>query len=90
MLRTDSPPLLASGSCGATRCARFASSAQTRRRKSEVRSALRAPTPRLRCSAPQKATHAPRARGATRDLFEDFVRVLSTPDVLLLAEVYPA
>jgi len=26
----------------------------------------------------------------TRDLFEDFVRVLSTPDVLLLAEVYPA
>jgi UDP-N-acetylmuramate--alanine ligase len=26
----------------------------------------------------------------TRDLFEDFVRVLSTADVLLLAEVYPA
>ncbi|HXZ94148.1 MAG TPA: UDP-N-acetylmuramate--L-alanine ligase [Burkholderiales bacterium] len=26
----------------------------------------------------------------TRDLFEDFVRVLSTPDALLLAEVYPA
>src|SRR5690606_19430365 len=26
----------------------------------------------------------------TRDLFEDFVRVLSAPDVLLLAEVYPA
>jgi UDP-N-acetylmuramate--alanine ligase len=26
----------------------------------------------------------------TRDLFEDFVKVLSTPDVLLLAEVYPA
>jgi len=26
----------------------------------------------------------------TRDLFEDFVRVLSTVDVLLLAEVYPA
>ena len=26
----------------------------------------------------------------TRDLFEDFVRVLSTPEVLLLAEVYPA
>ncbi len=26
----------------------------------------------------------------TRDLFEDFVRVLSTPDVLLLADVYPA
>ena len=26
----------------------------------------------------------------TRDLFEDFVRVLSTSDVLLLAEVYPA
>jgi len=26
----------------------------------------------------------------TRDLFEDFVRVLATPDVLLLAEVYPA
>lgn len=26
----------------------------------------------------------------TRDCFEDFVKVLSTPDVLLLAEVYPA
>jgi UDP-N-acetylmuramate--alanine ligase len=26
----------------------------------------------------------------TRDLFEDFVKVLSTTDVLLLAEVYPA
>jgi len=26
----------------------------------------------------------------TRDLFEDFVRVLSTADALLLAEVYPA
>ena len=26
----------------------------------------------------------------TRDSFEDFVRVLSTADVLLLAEVYPA
>ncbi len=26
----------------------------------------------------------------TRDLFEDFVRVLATPDALLLAEVYPA
>jgi UDP-N-acetylmuramate--alanine ligase len=26
----------------------------------------------------------------TRDLFDDFVRVLATPDVLLLAEVYPA
>ncbi len=26
----------------------------------------------------------------TRDLFEDFVRVLSTPDALLLADVYPA
>jgi UDP-N-acetylmuramate--alanine ligase len=26
----------------------------------------------------------------TRDLFEDFVKVLSTPDVLLLTEVYPA
>jgi UDP-N-acetylmuramate--alanine ligase len=26
----------------------------------------------------------------TRDLFEDFVRVLSSVDVLLLAEVYPA
>jgi len=26
----------------------------------------------------------------TRDLFEDFVRVLSTVDCLLLAEVYPA
>jgi UDP-N-acetylmuramate--alanine ligase len=26
----------------------------------------------------------------TRDLFEDFVKVLSTADVLLLAEVYPA
>jgi UDP-N-acetylmuramate--alanine ligase len=26
----------------------------------------------------------------TRDLFEDFVRVLSSADVLLLAEVYPA
>ncbi len=57
VLRTGSPPLLASGSCGATRCARFASSAQTGRRKSEVRSALRAPTPRLRCSAPQTSAH---------------------------------
>jgi UDP-N-acetylmuramate--alanine ligase len=26
----------------------------------------------------------------TRDLFEDFVRVLSTTDVLVLADVYPA
>ena len=26
----------------------------------------------------------------TRDLFEDFVAVLGTPDVLLLGEVYPA
>ncbi len=26
----------------------------------------------------------------TRDLFEDFVRVLASPDLLLLAEVYPA
>src|SRR6202795_4876538 len=26
----------------------------------------------------------------TRDCFEDFVKVLSTPDVLLLTEVYPA
>ena len=26
----------------------------------------------------------------TRDLFEDFVKVLATPDVLLLADVYPA
>jgi UDP-N-acetylmuramate--alanine ligase len=26
----------------------------------------------------------------TRDLFEDFVKVLSSPDVLLLTEVYPA
>jgi UDP-N-acetylmuramate--alanine ligase len=26
----------------------------------------------------------------TRDLFDDFVRVLATPEVLLLAEVYPA
>ena len=26
----------------------------------------------------------------TRDLFEDFVRVLSTADALVLAEVYPA
>jgi UDP-N-acetylmuramate--alanine ligase len=26
----------------------------------------------------------------TRDLFEDFVRVLSTADVLVLTEVYPA
>ncbi len=57
VLRTDSPPLLATGSCGATRCARCASSAQTGRRKSEVRSALRAPTPRLRCSAPQTSAH---------------------------------
>ena len=57
--------LLDSGSCGATRCARFASSAQTRRRKSEVRSALRAPTPRRRCSAPPKSPRAPeRARPA--------------------------
>ena len=27
---------------------------------------------------------------STRDLFEDFVRVLSSVEVLLLAEVYPA
>ncbi len=26
----------------------------------------------------------------TRDLFEDFVKVLGTPDVLVLGEVYPA
>jgi UDP-N-acetylmuramate--alanine ligase len=26
----------------------------------------------------------------TRDCFEDFVRVLSTPDAVLLCEVYPA
>lgn len=32
----------------------------------------------------------PHRYSRTRDLFEDFVRVLSTPDVLLLAEVYPA
>ena len=73
VLRTDSPVLLAPGSCGATRCARFASSAQTGRRKSEVRSALRAPPPRLRCSVPQTPAHwAPRrlphclARGPAR------------------------
>ncbi len=54
-LRTDSPALLVPGSCGATRFARCARFAQTQRRKSDVRSALRAPTPGLRCSAPQKA-----------------------------------
>jgi UDP-N-acetylmuramate--alanine ligase len=32
----------------------------------------------------------PHRYSRTRDLFEDFVRVLSTPDALLLAEVYPA
>ena len=32
----------------------------------------------------------PHRYSRTRDLFEDFVKVLSTPDVLLLAEVYPA
>jgi UDP-N-acetylmuramate--alanine ligase len=32
----------------------------------------------------------PHRYSRTRDLFEDFVRVLSTPDVLLLTEVYPA
>ncbi len=55
VLRTDFPARLASGSCGATRFARCARFAQTQRRKSEVRSALRAPTPRLRCSAPPKS-----------------------------------
>src|SRR5690606_24677599 len=55
VLRTDYPVLLASGSCGATHFARCARFVQTWRRKSDVRSALRAPTPRLRCSAPQRA-----------------------------------
>jgi len=32
----------------------------------------------------------PHRYSRTRDLFEDFVKVLSTPDVLLLSEVYPA
>jgi UDP-N-acetylmuramate--alanine ligase len=32
----------------------------------------------------------PHRYSRTRDLFEDFVRVLSTADALLLAEVYPA
>jgi UDP-N-acetylmuramate--alanine ligase len=32
----------------------------------------------------------PHRYSRTRDLFEDFVRVLSTADCLLLAEVYPA
>ena len=32
----------------------------------------------------------PHRYSRTRDLFEDFVKVLSTPDVLLLADVYPA
>ena len=32
----------------------------------------------------------PHRYSRTRDLFEDFVKVLATPDVLLLAEVYPA
>jgi UDP-N-acetylmuramate--alanine ligase len=32
----------------------------------------------------------PHRYSRTRDLFEDFVRVLSTPDALVLAEVYPA
>jgi UDP-N-acetylmuramate--alanine ligase len=32
----------------------------------------------------------PHRYSRTRDLFEDFVKVLSTPDALLLAEVYPA
>ncbi len=49
-----------SGSCGATHFARCARFVQTQRRKSEVRSALRAPTPRLRCSAPPKSPAVPR------------------------------
>nr|AIA13452.1 Mur ligase family, glutamate ligase domain protein [uncultured bacterium] len=32
----------------------------------------------------------PHRYSRTRDLFEDFVKVLSAPDVLLLSEVYPA
>ncbi|MCC2971542.1 UDP-N-acetylmuramate--L-alanine ligase [Massilia sp. IC2-476] len=32
----------------------------------------------------------PHRYSRTRDLFEDFVKVLATPDVLLLADVYPA
>lgn len=32
----------------------------------------------------------PHRYSRTRDLFEDFVKVLGTPDVLLLADVYPA
>ena len=63
VLRTDYPVLLASGSRGETRCASCARFAQTSRRESEVRSALRAPTPRLRCSAPQTA---PRPASACR------------------------
>jgi hypothetical protein len=65
--RRCAPTLLrcsTSGSCGATRYARCASSAQTGRRKSEVRSALRAPTPRLRCSAPPTSPRPP--EGARR------------------------
>ena len=59
VLRTDSPALLASGSCGATHFARCARFVQTRRRKSDVRSALRAPTPTLRCSAPPESPRLP-------------------------------
>jgi len=57
VLRTDFPALLTPGSCGATHFARCARFVQTQRRKPEVRSALRAPTPGLRCSAPQTAPH---------------------------------
>ncbi len=56
VLRTDFPALLAPGSRGVTRCARYARSAQTDA-ASRKRSALRAPTPTLRCSAPQKPPH---------------------------------
>jgi len=59
------PYHLASGSCGATHFARCARFVQTVRRKSDVRSALRAPTPRLRCSAPQTSRRLAALRPAS-------------------------
>ena len=72
VLRTDFPVLLAPGSCGATHCARCARFVQTVRRKSDVRSALRARPRdctarrrRQRAAWPRSAHAAPAARASS-------------------------
>ena len=54
----------------------------------EIRTVLE--TARLRGAKRIWAIFQPHRYTRTRDLFEDFVRVLSTVDALLLTEVYPA